>query len=404
MSRPLIFISYAHEDLEHARRLYRQLEQAGFEPWLDKEKLRPGARWKFEISRAIRNSRFFLILLSKYSTGRSYVNGELVEALEIYKTYPQSDIYLIPVRLEDCQPAHDALLELQMVDMFPDWDAGLTEILRTIMPTLADEEPTGLEPQPERILFKNKEFIRIPAGPFIIGSTQARVNELQRATKNGMFSLECPQHELSLAEYYISRYPITNAEYQLFLQANPTQPVPYRNDDYSAPYNWEPKTRSYPAGKADHPVVLVSWHDAQKYCRWLGVRLPTEAEWEKAARGTDGREWPWGNLWAEERCNWGGNAWKGTSPVGKFSPQGDSPFGVGDLAGNVWEWCSSLRLTYPYSPSDSREIGQSEGERVVRGGACITDMYSVRCAARGGNYPGDYGFTVGFRVVLNEPG
>jgi formylglycine-generating enzyme required for sulfatase activity len=121
--------------------------------------------------------------------------------------------------------------------------------------------------------------------------------------------------------------------------------------------------------------VYVTWHDAMAYCRWLArvtgraYRLPSEAEWEKAARGTDGRIWPWGNKWDSKRCNSREGGPGNTTPVGQYSPQGDSPYGCVDMAGNVWEWTLSLLKDYPYDPKDGREDAQAEGRRRLRGGA-----------------------------------
>jgi formylglycine-generating enzyme required for sulfatase activity len=92
------------------------------------------------------------------------------------------------------------------------------------------------------------------------------------------------------------RAPVTQAQYQTFIDANPNYPVPYRDESWAKPYNWDKAKRRHPVDKSNHPVVLVSWNDAQTYCQWAGVRLPTEEEWEKAARGTDGREYPWGDV------------------------------------------------------------------------------------------------------------
>ncbi|MCX6030917.1 MAG: SUMF1/EgtB/PvdO family nonheme iron enzyme [Chloroflexi bacterium] len=146
------------------------------------------------------------------------------------------------------------------------------------------------------------------------------------------------------------RYPVTNSQYQLFLAATGHRP----------PLFW--KDGQYPAAAADHPVVGVSFHDAVAFCRWareimgLPLRLPTEVEWEKAARGTDGRLYPWGDAWNPALCNNREGKAKGTTPVTQFSPAGDSVYGVADLAGNVQEWCSSLFGPYPYDPADGREV------------------------------------------------
>jgi len=157
------------------------------------------------------------------------------------------------------------------------------------------------------------------------------------------------------AAYWIGRYQVTNAEYKRFLDENPHHPAPHVAADWAAPYNWDAQRRDYPPGKATHPVVLVRWSDAQAFCQWAGLRLATEEEWEKAARGSDGRQYPWGDEPPSvEVCNCD-HATLGTSPTGSYSPQGDSPFGCGDMAGNVAEWTSAA--------------GGSDDVRVVRGGA-----------------------------------
>ena len=160
--------------------------------------------------------------------------------------------------------------------------------------------------------------------------------------------------------------------------------------------------------KQDHPVTCVSWHDALAFCKWAGVRLPTEAEWEKAARGTDGRIWPWGDREPNSGvCNF--NMTVGdTTPVGRY-PDGKSPYGLLDVAGNVWEWTSSLWGTdsskpefgYPYDAKDGRE-NQSAPDtvlRALRGGSFGDGAQYVRCAYRGWSHPTPRNDDFGFRVV-----
>lgn len=215
------------------------------------------------------------------------------------------------------------------------------------------------------------EMIFIPAGEFIMGSND--------------YDHEKPQRKVCLDGYWIYKYPVTVAQYRKFCEA-----TKWKMPD--AP-NW--------GWKDDHPIVNVTWHDAVTYCEWAGVRLATEAEWEKAARGTDGRKFPWGDEWNENKCanSIKPNHLSNTVAVGSY-PQGVSPFGVLDMAGNVWEWCSSLHAPYPYNSNDGREDLKALGERVLRGGSW-GDGYEVnfRCAGRGGSYPDGWWTCGGFRCA-----
>lgn len=260
------------------------------------------------------------------------------------------------------------------------------------------------EPQlPARVRYKGREFIHVPAGPFLMGSTPTVVDALFEKFGNQYLprealNAESPQHTINVSDFYISRYPVTNEEYKLFIEAT-NHPLRIQDDEFSQGYNWDVEQRVFPAGKEKYPVGMVTWQDARAYCEWLAVRLPTEAEWEKAARGAEGREWPWGD-WEEGRCNCGGSL--ELVPVGHFPPESDSPFGVSDMAGNVFEWCSSLLRPYPYRDDDGRENATVKGARIVRGGPAGPWILKSRCAFRQGNDPHDFGFSIGFRVVLTD--
>jgi formylglycine-generating enzyme required for sulfatase activity/predicted phosphodiesterase len=245
---------------------------------------------------------------------------------------------------------------------------------------------------------RGREYCLIPPGPFKMGTTPELAAELSK-TGDGNFYNEIPQHRVSLESFLIGMYPVTNREYKEFVDATGRQ-VPFRDDVWSRNMNWSPQTRTYLPDRDDHPVTLVSWYDAQAYCQWLGGRLPTEAEWEKAARGDDGRQWPWGDTWQDDRCNAGRGGIQNTTPVNRYGERGQSPYGVRDVVGNVWEWTSSIPDPYPYKPGDSRESVAAVGKRAHRGGAWLLPPSIVRCATRGSTGPGDFGFNLGFRVVL----
>ena len=210
------------------------------------------------------------------------------------------------------------------------------------------------------------EFVRVPAGPFLYGDDKK---------------------PLELPEFWIGRYPVTNIQYKRFLDANPAYSVPFYDADWAKPYNWDKKTRAYPADKADHPVVIVSWNDAKAFCDWAGLRLPTEQEWEKAARGDkDGRIYPWGDDWVDGRCNTSEAGVDGTTRVGQYSPQSDSPYGCADMAGNVWEWTASW-----YS--------EKQSGRVLRGGSWLVNQRDARVSIRDYLTPDFAFFNIGFRAA-----
>jgi len=245
------------------------------------------------------------------------------------------------------------------------------------------------------------DMILIPAGEFTMGSSQEEIDhgiqgceEVHGHCARRWFENELPQHSVYLDAFYIGRYEVTNEQYEHFVEVT----------GYEAPRGWS--GGSIPRGLEDHPVVNVSWYDALAYCRWLSeetgqtVRLPTEAEWEKAARGTDGRVYPWGDEFEAGKCNSAAEDIETTTPVGQYSPQGDSPYGVADVAGNVWEWTSSLHEGYPYDPLDGREDLGAGGPRVLRGGAFYGNHGGGRCAARNRDPADLRDDALGFRVAV----
>ena len=256
---------------------------------------------------------------------------------------------------------------------------------------MSQEDTTPLdETSTSVIVWPNdgKEMVLIGGGDCLIGANEGHPNQQ-------------PQHRIYVAEFYIDRWPVTNAEYREFIE-DAGHPIPNYQVSWcdTEAYNWDRLTRMYPAGKADHPVVLVTWEDAMAYAAWAGKRLPTEAEWERAGRGLAGYLYPWGNEPQPGRCNSKEAGLGTTSPIGLFSPEGDSPEGLVDMVGNVWEWTNSLFRPYPYNADDGRENRQAAGFRVLRGGSWINDACVANCLSR---LDGDFQFftNVGFRCAVS---
>lgn len=233
-------------------------------------------------------------------------------------------------------------------------------------------------------------FVRVPAGKFIMGS-QAPTGFWKTMFGDNIPSGERPQHDVVLDEYYIGKYPVITAQFTAFVKA--------------AEYTWV--TSADAEDKLDHPATQVNWHDAVAFCDWVTnqtnvqVRLPTEAEWEKAARGTDGRTYPWGNdTPSNGHCNFW-NMVRSTTPIDCY-PLGNSPYGCVDMSGNVWEWVSDWHDEVYYASSPNRNpTGPTTGvARVLRGGASYSGADSVRAAYRYWYTPDSRNVDFGFRCAL----
>jgi formylglycine-generating enzyme required for sulfatase activity len=231
----------------------------------------------------------------------------------------------------------------------------------------------------------------IPAGPFQMGSEKQKDSQ---ANAN-----EMPLHEVVTGNYQIGRYPVTVAEYACFIRA-----TGHREPSESGGITWRKQL-----GRLDHPIVCVSWKDVIAYVAWLKEitgedwRLPTEAEWEKAARGTDSRIYPWGDTWDKTKTNTSDGGPGRTTTVGSY-PEGKSPYGCLDMAGNVWEWTSTLYRNYPYIYTDGREEINSTNNRVLRGGSWYVNSRNARVACRGNLHPVILGDDSGARLVRGVAG
>ncbi len=204
------------------------------------------------------------------------------------------------------------------------------------------EEPTPEPPAPAIA----EDMVQVPAGPFTMGQDGSK-------PKNG------PAHEVDVPAFEIDRFEVTNDDFTAFTQAAGFKSYA---EESGGSKNWT----SVAAGKGNHPVVYVTWNDAQAFCEWAGKRLPTEAEWEKAARGEDGRTYPWGTEFVAENGNFYESGFRGTTAVGSF-PGGASPYGAEDMAGNVREWTADFFQAYPGQAADADRFFGEEN-RVNRGG------------------------------------
>ncbi|HYL81660.1 MAG TPA: bifunctional serine/threonine-protein kinase/formylglycine-generating enzyme family protein [Candidatus Acidoferrum sp.] len=247
-------------------------------------------------------------------------------------------------------------------------------------PTSVPTPPPAAGVRPGTIQKRGKdeaEMAYVPAGAFTMGDAQGDGDPAER-----------PTSKVSVSGFWIDRYEVTFDQFGKFIQTS----------GYKAQGNWEPlKSRG-----GNHPVVNVTWNDAVAYCRWADKHLPSEAEWEYAARGTDGRKYPWGNQWEATRARFRGNKGSGTTAnVGAY-PSGVSPFGAQDMAGNVWEWTASLEKPYPYVATDGREDARASGSRVSRGGSWLGDSDILRVSVRDFLSPTSKNDKLGFRCAQPE--
>ncbi len=465
-----VFLCHASDDKPAVRELYQRLRADGFEPWLDEEDILPGQHWRDEIPKAVRNSDVVLVCLSQHSINKTgYVQKEIKFALDVADEQPDGTIFLIPLRLEECD-VPERLNHLQWVNFYD--EGGYARLLRALRRRATDlnasttaavslkpaspaapkarsaaasnvsggiklegigatniggdvtgrdkiiqagtyiehativqssaKEDRSVPPSGNAGLtgtlstvhirrFGGLQFVRVPAGKFLMGSKDD--NKLARDDEHPQHTVEIPY------DYWIGRYAVTNEQFAQFVETT--------RYTFSLEKNWKKQ--------ANHPVVRVRWHNALAYCQWLNealrgelkdqvLRLPTEVEWEKAARGEYGNEWPWGNEFDENKCNSSEGGKNSTTPVGAYSPQGDSPYGAADMAGNVWEWCHSLYKPYPYQANDGRESEGGSETRVLRGGSWGEDQPLVRCASRLRIVPDNFvSDRIGFRVVIAPP-
>jgi formylglycine-generating enzyme required for sulfatase activity len=397
-----IFISYKREEQAAARDLADALERQGWHVWWD-PKLRAGERFDDVIEEALREARCVIVLWSKRSVKSRYVKDEARYALNRDK--------LVPVMIEETELPFR--FEGLHTPRLMGWDGALEarvfqEILRDIRAILgetppADDRAPGSETQDRPIarsqparepgsVFRARladgsegpEMVVIPAGEFWMGSDKAQDKETSDD--------ELPRHRVTIARSFaLGRYPVTFAEYERFADAT--------DRDLFDDGGW---------GRGNRPVINVTWKGAAAYCEWLSqqtrrrYRLPTEAEWEYAARGgTETRYW-WGDEVGKNNanCDGCGSEWdnKQTAPVGSFRP---NPWGLHDMLGNVWEWVQDCwHKNYKGAPEDGSAWERVFwGLRVLRGGSWYDLPRGLRSAFRDRNIPQNRLNDVGFRLA-----
>jgi len=429
---PRIFLSYARPDEEKVNKLYQKLSEAGFKPWMDRKDILPGENWQLKIQKAIRESDFFLACLTGNSVDkRGFLQRENRYALDIWQELLDSDIYIIPVRLEECE-VPESLRGFQYVDIFE--EDGWTRLVKALQvgmarrastseaikgeirkpalrePSLDLRKPTPLANRRIMVLIVVVAVLTISALMFFKLFQPRKVvstKPSEQSTKIDTTIITTPSREIPKPKetkimpsdkreaierlvlvarpeadggnFYIGKYEVTNQEYMEFVRERS-----YRSPKFANNPNFNQLTQ---------PVVGVSWYDAVAYCNWLSQNddeisyaLPTEEEWKLAAYGTGQREYPWGEAPPSALLANFDNPTGKPARVASY-PNGATPEGVFNMGGNVWEWCNTWTDFTQY-------------DRVIRGGSWKSTADLMRLALRAGERPdNNHRNDVGFRVI-----
>ncbi len=450
--RPLkVFLCHASQDKPVVVDLYERLKGEGWiDPWLDKENLLIGQDFDLEIEKAVETADAVIVFISKNAVNKTgYVQKELRLVYDTYMYKPEGALFAIPLRLEECDPPHRFKLwhwgdyfggekektyksllkslkiiyeQTSLIDESPNvasayqkvsikanWSRkslvgfiGLIASIIGIVVFVSGKQslfeffpkksvtatltmtslPVTIEPtsKPTKTL--------TPTATPLPDEIEDAENVIMRLVPEGSFTMgsdsendEGPVHIVSLNAFYIDKYEVSNALYKLCvdeLKCLPPKAITYFGDE---------KYQNLPA-------VFINWDMAKIYCEWRDARLPTEAEWEKAARGENARIYPWGSQFdgsivnfCDENCNVGvpnknfDDGFPQLAPV-DFFPESVSVYGLFNMAGNAAEWVSSLYKPYPYNPTDGRENLTVSGERLLRGGAWNSSNLFVRTTSR----------------------
>jgi len=380
---PKFFITHSWHDIEFAKQFTDAMRGAGLDGFFDAYSLYPGDVVTAEIQKGLEACDVYVPILSDAALRSPWCEEEMPGR----NGRPR----IIPVLVEPVQDRMSIFLRARLFVRFEDnFQHSFQEFWRGVMVTptakmappaptvlLADEgegERAGVDrPTLERMQKRKKElppriFNKVGHEMILILGSTAEIYTGEGGAEGGW-------EMIYLKSFYISRYPVTNSDYKKFVDAT----------NYSSPTHWT--DGKIPTNKENHPVVYVSWNDIMKYCKWADARVPTLPEWQKAGfwdnDKQERRKYPWGNSFYIERCNSKESQYGDTTPVGKYSPAGDSFYEIGDMAGNVWEWI----------PSHS-------ANKLLRGGSFVNDQNHV-----GGSYfiynvnPDVRGHDMGFRIA-----
>ena len=416
-----LFISYAHVDRYRVNELVEILRDASYEPWFD-HRLLPGQDWKAELLRAVKMCDAFLYALSPESVESEWCQWEFSQAVEMGKP-------IIPVLLQARTKLPDAISRFQFADFSdgptPRSVARLMGGLRVVQVIVPVEQapqvtanPSGLPAQAENdsivtnppftppdvshILPAPFEWCYVPHG----GVTLKDIDDVDGSIFTGFYSSTISGGHYKVEDFLIAKYPITNDQYQMFID----DPKGYSNIlfwGYSEKANQWYKENPRPEGTAYYGANVartnVSWYESVAFCHWLNyhlgtsfeIMLPTEQQWQRAAQGDDNREYPWGDEFDPRCCNSNQSGIGKPTPVTQY-PNGASPFGVFDMAGNVWEWCLTRW-------GDDSTAAEGDLPRVVRGGAFSYHPDYSQATYRFNFNPSFRNPFGGFRVVWIPP-
>jgi formylglycine-generating enzyme required for sulfatase activity len=426
-----VFISYARQDQNAAREIYRRVSEKGYKPWMDEKDLLPGQNFKKVIERSLTNSDFVIVCLSSASvTKRSFFQREIKHALDKLQEFRPDDIFLIPARLDACELPEE-VSDYHCVDLFEEggWDKlfeslseqskkrgklispHITHVasnLGLLVYEFATVKLGHRGEEVERRRIKAWQYIEelgngvtiemahLPGGTFLMGAPQ---------DEEGCRESEYPQHSVTVPEFFFGKYQVTQAQWSAISEAEDLKVKRALNPD------------SHFRGDNRLPTERVSWEDAVEFCARLEkktgrpYRLPSEAEWEYACRAGTVTPFHFGPTIIPKFVNYDGNYPYGGAPKGEFrqrtTPVGGfevaNEFGLYDMHGNVWEWCrDAWHDNYYDAPTDGSAWGGSKKQgRVLRGGSWIVNASGCRSAFRYRYNPNERVPYVGFRLAFS---